>query len=332
MITPTVRPRQPHRIAWSRERLLHERSIALGYAINDTTFKCYGSALNSYLNFVKIHKLATAPTPDTLSLYIAYMSHHINPKSLSSYLSGICNQLEIYFPDVRAARNSPLVKKTLSGSKKRFSSPTKRKTALTLDDILYVAKRYPTSPSYDDDLFLAMLTTGFFALLRLGEMAIPDDLKLRDYRKVTLASSVSVSDNSFSFFLPTHKADAFFEGNRVLIKRRKHQPDPYGYFIRYWSNRHQLFPLRRELWLMSNGQPPPRAFFINRLHALFDNSVAGQSLRAGGATFLAESGVAPHLIQATGRWATDSFQRYIRKHPIVLHALALSRHSDSNFD
>lgn len=177
MIIPTIRPRQLHCIAWSQERLLHECSIKLGYSINNTIFKCYRSALNSYLNFVKIHEFVTASTADML-LYIAYMSHQINSKSIFSYLLGICNQLKIYFPKIHAAKNSLLVKKTLSGSKKRFSSPTKQKSVLTQDDILYVIKNFSANSSYDDILFLAMLTTSFFALLQLGEMAILDDLKL----------------------------------------------------------------------------------------------------------------------------------------------------------
>ena len=53
----------------------------------------------------------------------------------------------------------------------------------------------------------------------------------------------------------------------------------------------------------------------------FDADVAGQSMRAGGATSLAENGVPPNLIQAMGRWASQIFHIYIRKHPVLLQAL-----------
>ena len=46
--------------------------------------------------------------------------------------------------------------------------------------------------------------------------------------------------------------------------------------------------------------------------------IAGQSLRAGGATMLAEMGFAPHIIQAAGRWSSEAFQIYVRKNPFLL--------------
>lgn len=159
-------------------------------------------------------------------------------------------------------------------------------------------------------------------------MAIPDDPAVQDYRKMTISSSITIRKDYFSFFLPTHKADTFFEGNLVLVRKISHMSDPHKHFVAYWNSRHKRFPLRRELWLMENGLSPPCSFFIKCLHLFFNNSVAGQSLWAGSATHLAEAGVAPHIIQATGQWATDSFQRYICKHPIILHALALCRRGE----
>jgi len=48
-------------------------------------------------------------------------------------------------------------------------------------------------------------------------------------------------------------------------------------------------------------------------------------MRAGGATSLAEAGVSPEIIQATGRWATDTFKIYIRKNPVLLQAMLFGR-------
>ncbi|KAK0232802.1 hypothetical protein IW262DRAFT_1258813, partial [Armillaria fumosa] len=48
------------------------------------------------------------------------------------------------------------------------------------------------------------------------------------------------------------------------------------------------------------------------LNKLFlSNSIAGQSMHAGGATDLAEQGVLPYLIQAQGRWSSTAFKIYI---------------------
>ncbi|KAF9232211.1 hypothetical protein BU15DRAFT_18047, partial [Melanogaster broomeanus] len=58
------------------------------------------------------------------------------------------------------------------------------------------------------------------------------------------------------------------------------------------------------------------------LRLLFpDPGISGHSMRAGGATTLALRGVAPYLIQAAGRWSSDEWLKYIRRHPILQQAL-----------
>ena len=57
---------------------------------------------------------------------------------------------------------------------------------------------------------------------------------------------------------------------------------------------------------------------MTRLRQFFTTEVAGHSLRAGGATAMAEHGVSPSIIQAAGRWASEAFLIYIRKNPTLL--------------
>ena len=97
------------------DRLVNERSISLGYSLDASTYGTYTSALNSYLTFCDIHRLPVDPTPDTLSFFIVFLSSHINPKSVNSYLSSICRQLEPFFPDVRTNRKTMLVTRTMAG-------------------------------------------------------------------------------------------------------------------------------------------------------------------------------------------------------------------------
>ena len=87
MIQSAVKSKQHCHVAWTRERLLHECSLTMGQSIDISTWKIYGSALNSYLTFVQIHNFPVKPTPDTLSFFIVFMCHHIKPKSVNTYLS-----------------------------------------------------------------------------------------------------------------------------------------------------------------------------------------------------------------------------------------------------
>ncbi|KAJ8475333.1 hypothetical protein ONZ51_g6619 [Trametes cubensis] len=306
---------------WTRERLIHERAIALGHALDESTKLSYSSALNSYLNFCHIHHFPFEPTPDTLSLFATYMCHHIEPRSVDSYLSGICSELEPFFPSVRSARSTPLVTRTMRGFKRLRSKPVVRKRALTQEDLARVLAFVGSSPTHDDLLFTSILLTGFHALLRLGELVWPDRVELRTVRKLSMRASAKVNDNTYEYTLPAHKADPFFEGNHVLVRRSTSGPDPLTAFRTYLTSRDHLFPLRAELWLRADGRVPTRAWFMQRLRRIFPRDVAGHSMRAGGATSLAAAGVSPATIQALGRWSSDAWLVYIRKHPALLSAM-----------
>ena len=54
--------------------------------------------------------------------------------------------------------------------------------------------------------------------MRLGELVWPDKKGLQDFQKVTKQDSVELLPEGFSFFLPGHKADKFFEGNKVIVQ------------------------------------------------------------------------------------------------------------------
>ena len=98
--------KQPRREPWTKDTLLRERAAALTNAIDRSTSRSYGSALNSWIAFAEMHDFAIEPTVDTLTFYIVYMSHHISPRSVKTYLSGLVNQLEPDFPSIRQIRSS----------------------------------------------------------------------------------------------------------------------------------------------------------------------------------------------------------------------------------
>ena len=174
--------------------------------------------------------------------------------------------------------------------------------------------------------------TGFHALLRLGELVFPDKRRLRNYKKIALRHTVSVTPTHYSFFLPSHKADPFFEGNTILIQKNNTSTSPYQPFLSYLGSRDRLFPIHPELWLTSSGRVPIRHWFIKRLRSFFPKEIAGQSLRSGGATSLAEAGADLATIQAAGRWASKAFTIYIRKNPVLLHAVIFGRPAHQPLD
>ncbi len=297
-----------------------ERALALEHALDRSTHSSYSSALNSYLAFCQRHNFPLEPTPDTLSLYVTFQSRHIEPRSVDAYLSGICSELETFYPNVRVNRRSPLVARTLKGCKRLYSKPIRRKRALTRDDLNLVASSLSHSTVYDDVLFLALLLTGFYALLRLGELVWPDQHDLRSYAKLTRRTSVVTKEDSFEFGLHSHKTDRQFAGDTVLVHSMVSGADPVRAFSAYLSARDARHPCRCELWLKYNGAVPTRGWFTRRLRTYFPSDVSGHSMRAGGATALALDGVGHDSIQAIGRWSSDAWRIYIRQHPVLVQA------------
>ena len=162
------------------------------------------------------------------------MSYHIKPSSINSYLSGICQQLEPFFLDMHKHQKSLLIHCTLKGCEHLHISPTKQKQALTSNDLLLVMNHYHSSSSHDDLLFVAQLLTGFFALLQLGELTIPNRPHLCNPSKVVKQSSVTMHQESFTFFLPSQKGDRFFEGNTIILMNTPYPDIPtFHHFLSY---------------------------------------------------------------------------------------------------
>ena len=57
---------------------------------------------------------------------------------------------------------------------RRFSRPLRQEIPSTRDDFCHVHNSMPCPLAHDDFLFLSLLYTGFFGLLRLGELVQSD--------------------------------------------------------------------------------------------------------------------------------------------------------------
>ena len=157
---------QPIRQCWMLTKLAQAHAMALANSVDLSTQHSYGSALNSWLAFVDLHEFPFEPTLETLSYFIVYMSHHINPRSVKCYLSGLVQQLEPDYPSIRDLRNSRHITKVMRGCLKMNTKAISQKSALSLDDVRLICDRIKHSVSHDDLLFMAMLSTVVMCRLR----------------------------------------------------------------------------------------------------------------------------------------------------------------------
>jgi len=233
----SMSPRQPIRQPWMIDDLCRGRALALSHSVDRSTRQVYSSALNLWLAFINMHHFPVEPTIDTLSYFIVYMSSHINPHSVKSYLSGLVQQLEPDFPSVWDIQSSHLISKVMRGSLKMNAFEIRRKKPLSIQDVSFITKRFTSSTSHNDLLFTALLVTGFHALLCLGELTFPDNVTIRDWQKVSCRATLCIRSHQYEFLLPAHKADHVFEGNRVLIQSFDQSVfDPLPPFLSYISS------------------------------------------------------------------------------------------------
>ncbi len=140
------------------------------------------------------------------------------------------------------------MKALLKGCRRLYSKPVCRKEALPLSAVIKAIDNLPHHPLHDDLLFVAMLATGFYGLLRLGEMVAPDSRRLRNSTKFTSRFSAEFVREGFSFELRSHKTDQFFEGARIIIPPRR-VGNPLPILQRYLISQDKHFNFDPFLWM-----------------------------------------------------------------------------------
>ncbi|KIJ40554.1 hypothetical protein M422DRAFT_256525 [Sphaerobolus stellatus SS14] len=176
-----------------------------------------------------------------------------------------------------------MVSQLLAGMKKlRGLQPTHRKRTLSHKDLMSIIYYLPITPNHDDCLFIVMLLTGFFGLLRLGELTFPDNIQKCSFKKLTMCHSLHIETSHFSFTLPFHKTDRFYAGNTVMIEALPDSPvDPLHHMLSYLACCDMSFPLLPTLWITQLGLPPIYSWFISCLQNLLGDDMAGHSYAPG---------------------------------------------------
>jgi hypothetical protein len=170
--------------------------------------------------------------------------------------------------------------------------------------------------SYDDLLFATILSCAFYACHQIGEMVCKSDKSLHDWRKVIKWGSLSFTPNHANYHLPYHKADRFYQGTDILFMMQE-IADPVHLLHDYITLQDSIHGAKTTLFLTQDGSVPSRHWFDQRFFTRLDQSFGGHSACAGGATFYASLGLSKDIIQALGRWSSQSWRIYIRDNPSI---------------
>ncbi|KAF9450881.1 hypothetical protein P691DRAFT_664294, partial [Macrolepiota fuliginosa MF-IS2] len=161
---------------------------------------------------------------------------------------------------------------------------------------------------------LAILNSGSFGLMQLWELTDPDDPKLINRKKTSYRDSLHITEDYLG-----SKTDRFFTANDILLKRNHSDSNPIVNVPCHFLWRDRLFPNVEWSRITSIGVPPSRIRFLCRFHQFFSRVYGGHSLRADGAMLLTRMGVDFNLIQALGRWSSDTLYTHIHQHPLIVH-------------
>jgi len=180
-----------------------------------------------------------------------------------------------------------------------------------------------SSNSYDDLLFITILSCSFYGCHRIGELIQKSDKSLFDWRKIIKRSSLAFYAGRVQYRLPYHKSDPFYRGTDVLFTPQD-IADPVSLLADYVLLRDRLHGATTSLFLREDGSQPTRSWFDAKFFSVLDHSFGGHSARAGGATYYASLGLSEDIIQALGRWSSAAWKTYIRENPVIRAELQLA--------
>ena len=254
----------------------------------------------------------------TLILFVADLSQRVSHATIRAYLAGVrfwhigqgvgdptkgCLRLDLVLRGIR--RSKP-------------SQPNSRLPITPL--ILRAIYKVLATDPYDEDniMFWAACCLGFSAFLRSGEFTMPTD---RAFDPSWDMSPCDISVDSIR--QPTKlyvrvkgsKTDQNRRGITLVVGRTDNDLCPVAALLPYLAVRgNEGGPLFR--W--KDKRALTREGLVTKVRGTLRQAgidcvgYSGHSFRIGAATTAAARGVSDSMIQTLGRWASDSFTRYIR--------------------
>lgn len=227
-------------------------------------------------------------------------------------LTGMRHFLKDLYPDFDANRAHPLVSSTIWGSKKARADPVVRKLPLCLAHLQSFLNVAHCTGTYNDFMFIVLLTCTFYGCHRMGELVQKNDRSLFDWRKIIKRASLTFESWHAQYCLPYHKGDPFYRGSDVIVTTQD-VTDPVSLLWNYIQLRDGLHGAKAALFLCEDGTHPTHSWFELKFFAVLEHQVGGHSPCTGYATFLASLGIAESIIQAVGQWSLEAWKIYIER-------------------
>lgn len=316
-----------HSVAWTDiefDRLIQVTNLSWAQGTRET----YGAGLLVYHVYCDMRGIADdarcPAAPLTISMFITSCAGSYSGSTLANYTCGVRAWHIIHGASwsmdqqVRAALDGA-AKLAPPASKKGARAPMTLNTLESLNGLLD-----PTQPL--DAAVRAALNIMFYSLARTGELTVPSQkafdpaihIKPADIRADSDRNGLPVTVGH----LPKTKSspdtgeDIFFAsqsgpsdpGIALQDHLRLNSPPGQAHLFAYRTN--------------SGHKPLTRAVFLKRLNdaAIGRNlgNIKGHGIRIGGTLEFLLRGTSFEVVKSLGRWSSNTFVLYLRKHAVIL--------------
>ena len=313
----------------NNEDLLRIKSV-IENAYAPATRSTYGVGLyvfHLFCQYKEIDELHRAPVQQTtLACFISTLAGVYGGSTVKNYFFGIRAWHIIHGLPWKV--NEDEVKALLTASTKMSPKEAARreKEPWTIDHLTVLCEKLDLNDP-EDAAFHACITTAFWGAARLGEVTVPN---LDAFNPST---HVKASDVEFNvqdrngltqtvIFIPWTKA-ARERGEKIFWAEQEGIVDPQAALANHLKvnippNNSHLF----SFMFKGKRRPMSRTVFTTRLRKLISGTglpnLTGHGLRVGATLEYLLRGTPFDVVKAKGRWQSDAFKGYLRKHAQVM--------------
>lgn len=309
--------------------LLQSRVVEVRLAsLRESTKRTYGAGLLQFHNFctaLGIPEEQRAPcSPEVLSAFIASMAGSFAGSTVNNYVQAVRAWHLIHGLDWNMSDSELHMLLKASDNLTPPASRRAPREPFTVRMLEEIRQNLDLDAPFDIAVF-ACLTTTFYSCARLGEFTVPSRESFNLALHVKL-DNVSIEEDregrqTHTFALPSTKTSA--RGERVYWSRQDGASDPLSAFQRHLQINQppfdgHLFAYKWE----DTHRPMTKPDFMRRIQTAMVAAglprLQGHSLRIGSTLEYLLRGIPFETVKSIGRWKSDAFTIYLRKHAQIL--------------
>ncbi|KAJ7070079.1 hypothetical protein C8F01DRAFT_977639 [Mycena amicta] len=300
----------------------------LSHAWADDTLETYGSGLLVFHCFCDsrlIPEDERAPaTDDVVAAFLATAAGHYARKTLSTYFAGVRAWHVLHRVKWQQNKNECDALVRAATTLQPESSSRKKRQPYTLSVIESILPHLnPTDPF--DVAVIACLLVAFYSCARLGELTVKTLGNFNPSKHAKRADIREEADPNgcrvMVIHIPITKAAR--SGEDISFAAQTGASNPRAALqlhsqINNAPSSEHIFAYKH-----ANGfRPLTKAAFIARIHKVFHTAkldpLQGHGIRIGATLFYLLRGIPFDVVKTMGRWKSDAFLLYLRKHAQIL--------------